>query len=68
MPGIPLAGCVAAQSAAWAVDALLLYVAAYALETSIALRRSVHEDSGWVLDRAELPRRFSALPVETFRP
>ncbi|WP_237557599.1 MULTISPECIES: hypothetical protein [Streptomyces] len=47
--GTPLAGCVAVQSAAWAVDALLLYVAAYALDTSI-------------------PRRFTALPVETFRP
>ncbi|MDH6448086.1 AcrR family transcriptional regulator [Streptomyces sp. SAI-126] len=66
MLGILLAGGVAPQSAAWAIDALLLYVAAYTLETSIARRRSAHEDAEWVLDRDELLRRFTDLPAETF--
>ncbi|MFF4910162.1 TetR/AcrR family transcriptional regulator [Streptomyces sp. NPDC001260] len=63
---ILLAGGVAPQAAAWAIDALLLYVAAYCLETSIARRRSVDDDAVWVVDRAELLRRFAALPAETF--
>lgn len=66
MLGILLTGGVAPQAAAWAVDALLLYVAAYCLEASIARRRSPHEHAAWVLDRAELQRRFTALPAETF--
>ncbi len=65
MLAILLAGGVAPQ-AAWAIDALLLYVAAYCLEASIARRRSAHDDAAWVLDRDELLRRFTALPAETF--
>ncbi len=66
MLAILLAGGVAPQAAAWAVDALLLYVAAYCLEASIARRRSAQDDAAWVLDRDELQRRLAALPAGTF--
>lgn len=66
MLAILLAGGVAPQAAAWAIDALLLYVAGYCLEASIARRRSTDGDAAWVLDRGELMRRFTSLPVETF--
>jgi AcrR family transcriptional regulator len=64
MLAILLAGGVAPQAAAWAVDALLLYVAAYCLELSVA--RSANADAPWVLDPAELRRRFAALPADAF--
>ncbi|KAA8954300.1 TetR/AcrR family transcriptional regulator C-terminal domain-containing protein, partial [Mycobacterium sp.] len=63
---ILLAGGVRPQAAAWVIDALLLYVAAYCLEESIVRQRSAHDDVAWVLDRDELLRRFTALPAETF--
>lgn len=63
---ILLAGGVAPQPAAWACDALLLYVAAYCLETSIAHQRSAQDDAVWVRDRAELRRRLAALPPDAF--
>ena len=66
MLAILLAGGVAPQAAAWAIDALLLYVAAYCLETSIAHRRSADDAATWVVDRGELLRRFTALPADTF--
>jgi AcrR family transcriptional regulator len=66
MLAILLAGDVAPQAAAWAIDALLLYVAAYCLEASIVRQRSAQDDAAWVLDRDELLRRFTALPAETF--
>ncbi|WP_405736247.1 TetR/AcrR family transcriptional regulator [Streptomyces sp. NBC_01537] len=66
MLAILLAGGVAPRAAAWAIDALLLYVAAYCLEVSIARQRSAHDDTVWVLDRDELQRRFTALPAESF--
>lgn len=66
MLGILLAGGVAPRAAAWAIDALLLYVAAYCLEVSIVRQRSASEDAAWVFDRDELLRRFAALPVEVF--
>jgi AcrR family transcriptional regulator len=66
MLAILLAGGVTPQTAAWAIDALLLYVAAYCLEASIARRRSAEDDAVWVVDRDELLRRFTALPAETF--
>jgi hypothetical protein len=66
MLAILLAGGVAPQAAAWAVDALLLYVAAYCLEASIVQQRSAHGDDEWVLDRDELLRRLTALPAQTF--
>src|SRR4051794_22685866 len=64
MLAILLAGGLAPQAAAWAVDALLLYVAAYCLEASIVRQRSTQDDAAWVLDRDELRRRLTALPAE----
>ncbi|MEV0260553.1 TetR/AcrR family transcriptional regulator [Streptomyces sp. NPDC050617] len=66
MLAILLAGGVAPQTAAWAIDALFLYVAAYCLELSIARQRAADDDIAWVRDRGELLRRFAALPAETF--
>ncbi|KQY04515.1 TetR family transcriptional regulator [Mycobacterium sp. Root135] len=66
MLAILLAGGIEPQAAAWAVDALFLYVASYCLETSIARQRSADDNSEWVLDRGELLRRFAALPAATF--
>ncbi|MEV0275018.1 TetR/AcrR family transcriptional regulator [Streptomyces sp. NPDC050610] len=66
MLAILLAGGVAPQAAAWGIDALTLYVAAYCLELSIARRRAADDDIAWVRDRDELLRRFAALPAETF--
>ncbi|MGW7254722.1 TetR/AcrR family transcriptional regulator [Streptomyces sp. NPDC054834] len=66
MLAILLAGGAAPQAAAWTIDALLLYVAAYCLEVSIARRRSADDDAVWVHDRDELRRRLTALPPETF--
>lgn len=65
MFAILLAGGVAPQSAAWAIDAAFLYVNAYSLEAS--LRRRPEEDvDGRVLDRAETRERFTMLPVSRF--
>lgn len=66
MLAILLAGGVPARAAAWAIDALLLYVAAYSLEASIVRQRSVREDAAWIVDRDELRGRFTALPAATF--
>ncbi|KPI20511.1 Tetracyclin repressor domain-containing protein [Actinobacteria bacterium OK074] len=66
MLAILLTGGVPPQTAAWAIDALLLYVAAYCLETSIARQRAADDDTVWVRDRDELLHRFAALPAETF--
>jgi AcrR family transcriptional regulator len=66
MLAILLAGGVAPRIAAWAVDALLLYVAAYCLELSIARQRSAHDDIAWVVDRHELQRRLTDLPADSF--
>jgi AcrR family transcriptional regulator len=66
MLAILLAGGIAPQTAAWAIDALLLYVAAYCLEAAIARRRAADDGVAWVLDREELRDRLTALPVATF--
>jgi AcrR family transcriptional regulator len=66
MLAILLAGGVAPQAAAWAIDAVLLYVAAYCLEISIMEQRKVHNEADWVVDSDELQRRLTALPAETF--
>ncbi|MFJ9543670.1 TetR/AcrR family transcriptional regulator [Streptomyces sp. NPDC101225] len=64
MLAILLAGGVAPQVAAWAIDSLMLYVNAYSLEVSLVNRRLGRGD-GWVVSRDELLRRFAALP-DTF--
>src|SRR6201996_439413 len=65
MLAILLAGGIAPQTAAWAIDSLTLYVNAYSLEVSLASKRLSHEDDSWVVSRDELMRRFAALP-DTF--
>jgi len=57
-----LAGGVAPQAAAYASDALVLYVNAYSLELSLARQRRRHADDSWVAGRDELLRRMAALP------
>lgn len=66
MLGILLAGGIAPQAAAWAIDALFLYVASYCLEASIVRQRAGDDDTAWVLDHDELLRRFATLPAATF--
>ncbi|MFJ7217966.1 TetR/AcrR family transcriptional regulator [Amycolatopsis sp. NPDC098790] len=63
---ILLAGGVEPQAAAWALDALSLYVSAYALEQSLVQQRRKHPDDEWVLGREELLSRFTALPADSF--
>jgi AcrR family transcriptional regulator len=65
MLAILLAGDVAPQTAAWAVDALTLYVNAYCLETYLVQQQPGHGSDGWVVSRDELLRRFADLP-DTF--
>jgi AcrR family transcriptional regulator len=60
MLAILLAGDVDPQTAAWAVDALSLYVNAFCLETSLKDRQAGRE--GWAAGRDELLSRFAALP------
>jgi len=63
MLAILLVGGIAPQAAAWAIDALLLYVASYCLEVSIVAKRG---EADWVVDAGELQRRLAALPAEAF--
>jgi AcrR family transcriptional regulator len=63
MLAILLAGGIAPQSAAWAIDSLLLYVNAYSLEISLVNQRREHADASWVVSRDELLRRYAALPA-----
>ena len=66
MFSILLAGDIEPQTAAWAMDAISLYVAVYALETSLVKQRQKDPDATWVLSQEELVRRFSALPEAKF--
>ncbi|MGY6023543.1 TetR/AcrR family transcriptional regulator [Streptomyces spinosirectus] len=63
MLAILLAGGIAPQVAAWAIDSLMLYVNAYSLEVSLVNRRVSRGDDHWVVSRDELLRRFAALPA-----
>ncbi|MBP2327024.1 AcrR family transcriptional regulator [Kibdelosporangium banguiense] len=63
---ILLAAGIPSQTAAWARDALTLYVGAYALERSVVQQRQQTQDHSWVLSREELITRFSALPADQF--
>jgi AcrR family transcriptional regulator len=62
MLAILLAGGVDPQTAAWAIDSLFLYVSAYSLEVSLVDEQVTDNASSWVVSRAELLRRFAALP------
>ncbi len=64
MFAIVLAGGIDPQTAAWAIDALTLYVNAYCLETSLRNQVTRNGDN-WVVSRDELLRRFAELP-DTF--
>jgi len=66
MLAILLAGGIEPQSAAWGIDALSLYVSAYALEISLKTQRQRQPDDDWVVGRDELVRRFAALPADQF--
>lgn len=59
---ILLAGGIDPQAAAWTMDALLLYVNAYTLEISLVDEQATRDEDSWVVSRAELLRRFAALP------
>ena len=65
MLAILLAGGLPPRTAAWAIDAALLYVAAYSFEASLR-RDPVTDLDGRVLDRAERIERFEMLPVTRF--
>jgi hypothetical protein len=63
MLAILLAGGIDPQVAAWAIDALVLYVNAFSLEVSLAnTRRNRSDDGTWVTGRDELLRRIGTLP------
>jgi AcrR family transcriptional regulator len=65
MFAIVLAGGVDPQTAAWAIDAMTLYVNAYCLEISLQDKQGTRNGEGWGVSRDELLRRFAALP-DTF--
>jgi AcrR family transcriptional regulator len=65
MLAILLAGDVTPQTAAWAIDALSLYVNAYCLELALWLRQMNHE-GGWVVTHDTLMGRFEALSEEDY--
>jgi len=58
MLGILLAGGIPPQRAAWAIDALFLYVGAYAMDSAVADDRRP--------EPGELLERFTALPADRF--
>jgi len=67
MLSILLAGGIAAQAAAWTIDALLLYVSAYCLELSLVRQPTGDPGGGgWVLTRKELLERLEVLPADSF--
>ncbi|HEU5024224.1 MAG TPA: TetR/AcrR family transcriptional regulator [Spirillospora sp.] len=63
---ILLAGGVEPQTAAWALDAMSLYVAAYTLEISLVQARKTDEDQEWLLSGDELLHRLGTLPADQF--
>jgi len=67
MLAILITGGIPPQAAAWAIDALFLYVGAYAMDAAVAAggsdtRERIISDS----DRADLMERFAALPEDRF--
>lgn len=69
MLAILIGGGIAPQPAAWAIDALFLYVGAYALEASVVAPLAGPDGDDRRVSRAdrdELVRRFTALPADRF--
>jgi AcrR family transcriptional regulator len=69
MMAILITGGIQPQVAAWAIDALFLYVGAYTMEISLVLQgRGKQADDSRISsdEREELIRRFAALPAEQF--
>ena len=69
MLAILITGGIQPQTAAWAIDALFLYVGAYTLEISLVAQRRGQQDGDWIIsreERDELVRRFTALPADQF--
>ncbi|WP_205314324.1 TetR/AcrR family transcriptional regulator [Propionibacterium freudenreichii] len=66
MLAILITGGIPPATAAWAIDALALYVAGYTLEISLVQQRQQNPGAPWILDRPELIRRLSALPEADF--
>jgi AcrR family transcriptional regulator len=69
MLAILIAGGIEPQTAAWAFDALFLYVGAYTLEMSVVGQRQQVAPDDWAVnrdDRAEIRDRFAALPADRF--
>jgi AcrR family transcriptional regulator len=65
MFAIVLAGGADAQTAAWAIDAMTLYVNAYCLEISLQEKQGARIGESWGISRQEMLRRFAELP-DTF--
>jgi AcrR family transcriptional regulator len=65
MLAILLAGGAAPQQAAWAIDAVFLYVGAYCLERSLRHRSDLGAE-GRPFDRDEIAARLRMLPVSHF--
>lgn len=67
MLAILIAGGIAPQAAAWVIDALFLYVGAYAMDIAVADTGSeTGEHRLGAHDLAELVDRFTALPADRF--
>lgn len=67
MLAVLIAGGISPQIAAWAIDALFLYVGAYAMDVAVAGRgSSTGERRLGVEDREHLIARFTALPADRF--
>lgn len=63
---ILLAGGIEPQAAAWGMDSLSLYTAAYTLEISLLHARKTDQGHEWVLSRDELLDRLGNLPADRF--
>jgi AcrR family transcriptional regulator len=66
MLAILLAGGAEPQTAAWASDALSLYVGAYCQELAVVQRRAKDPATEWVVSRDEMVRRLTSLPRDRF--
>lgn len=66
MLAILLAAGVPPQRAAWAIDALSLYVSAYSLEASLVAQSTRDSTAPWLLGQDELVEQLRMLPVAMF--